>query len=64
MKEWLIDTGSKRNIKVIGKTLEQAVKDYGRNHPRKQIICGLLVKVRYKGITTYWSGEKFLECLG
>jgi len=65
MGEWLINTGTKRSIKVVGKTLESAVKNYGKNTQRKKITCGLLVRVKQPdGTYGYWSGERFLECLG
>ena len=60
---WEIYLPEQRRIIVHGKTLIQAVKEYGLKHPRKLIECGLLVRIRHKGISLYWSGEEFLRHL-
>ena len=61
--KWDIFLPEERRITVRGKTLNQAVKEYGKKHPRKLIECGLLVRVKHLGINYYWSGEKMLELL-
>jgi len=68
--KWQIYTGSKKPILVQGQTLEQAVRKWGKKQPSgKTVCCGLLVRVGKVSkskftVWGYWSGEKFLECLG
>ena len=60
---WSIKIGE-RTINVSGKTINQAVENWGRDHPNNRISqSGLLVQVRHKGITSYWSGKVFLHYL-
>ena len=63
MNNWEI-TLSDKKIRVYGNSLEDAVRRFGNNHPRMKIECGLLVRVKKKGIYSYWSAERFLELLG
>jgi len=65
MSKWEIDIPRRKRIKVQGKTLESAVRKWGKEHPKSQVSCGILVRVKQpNGTWGYWSGEKFLECLG
>ena len=64
MSTWEIYLLNPTKIKVEGRTLEQAVRAYGKKHPRKIIEAGLLVRVKEKGIFSYWAGQRFLEVLG
>ena len=63
MKEWEIYLSDKK-ITVRGKTLNSAVKAWGKKHIRTKIECGLLVRVKYDGLYSYWSGKRFLELVG
>jgi len=64
MKTWEIDTGNKI-IKVKGRTIEHAVAEWAKKQRSgMSVTCGLLVRVFHKGKISYWSGERFLECLG
>ena len=61
---WWINIGKTNDIKCYGSKLEQAVENYGRYHPKNKVDgCGLLVEVIHKNIMSYWSGEKFMQCL-
>lgn len=64
--KWQIGLANNKRIFVKGKTLEQAVKNWGKKQTGGKIVeCGLLVRVKQPdGTYGYWSGEKFLECLG
>ena len=63
-KTWWITFGdNSKGLKCVGDTLENAVIQWGKEHPNKAIKCGVLVEVTHKGETGYWSGKKFLELI-
>ena len=69
MSRYVIYMGERSHIEVEGSSLENAVRMYGKKNPKKNITCGLLVRVKDVSGSkikpwTYWSGETFLECLG
>jgi len=66
INSWQILLPEDKRITVKGKTLEKAVYDWGQKQRNGRLVeCGLLVRVKNPdGTYGYWSGEKFLECLG
>lgn len=61
---WWINVGNKNDIKCYGSTLEEAVENYGKHHPKNLIDgCGLLVQVTHRNSLSYWSGEQFMKHL-
>lgn len=67
MKKYTIAIPNRKPIECYGDSLEDAVKRWGKEHPKARVSCGLLVRVKdwgNKGVWGYWSGEKFMECLG
>jgi len=66
MTKWQITLADNKSIYVKGTTLRQAVHNWAsKQRNGRTVECGLLVRVKQpSGIYGYWSGEKFLECLG